>query len=73
MTFNSCFRLNFLMKGEKSLQTTENIEKTMLLTHGYCFEEYNRSLDKKIVVEKNRAQEYQKSKAVTYEANKKMR
>ncbi len=52
--------------GSKS---NEIIEKSMHSNHGYSMEGYERSLDKKITVEKKREKEYEKSKEVSREAN----
>ncbi|MFB5661450.1 hypothetical protein [Alteribacillus sp. HJP-4] len=54
-------------------ETTENIEKSMQESHGVSKEEYERSVDKKIEVEKKREKDHKENKDLTNEINTKIK
>ncbi|SDI28267.1 hypothetical protein [Alteribacillus bidgolensis] len=54
-------------KSNYEHETTENLEKSMHKAHGVTQEEYKRSLEKKIEVEKEREKDYKKNKEIQTE------
>ncbi|WP_158736165.1 hypothetical protein [Alteribacillus sp. YIM 98480] len=60
-------------KSNKEQETTENLEKSMHKAHGVTQEEYKRSLDKKIEVEKEREKDYKKNKEIQTEVDNHMK
>ncbi|MFB4164951.1 hypothetical protein ACE1TI_14245 [Alteribacillus sp. JSM 102045] len=51
-------------KSNHHLETTENLEKSMHKSHGVTQEEYKRSVEKKIEVEKEREKDHKKNKEI---------
>ncbi|NJP36139.1 hypothetical protein [Alkalicoccus luteus] len=55
------------------MQTTELIERSMHLNHGYSFQEYEQCIERKLTVERRRSRSYQEGLAQVHAINQRIR